>query len=633
MKFLISLFLTLSLSAHALTGKILQGDAVSGTDAKTNYITNGDAEYELRGVAAYNDSSGNTPIDCTGGTPTITVAASDSNPIAPGKKSWLISKPASNAVGQGVAFTFKVDSFVSSVKMLDLLFKYSFASGFWTTGDTGDIRVFLYDIDEGKLVNLQGGNGLYDGDTGSAQRKFQSTLGSLNYRLCFHQGTSNANAYTFKVDDIIARLQEPSVIAPLVTDRIDYTPTISAYSGALTNYTLYGTQYSIVGDNIFLFGTLTFNGAVGTWSNPQISLPTGFTAVNDHGTLNGGIGLIDVSNNTYRAEARINNGIVQIISGRGTNGAGIAVSNTSPFTWTNPDRIEWILGPIKLDGFKGGVRLADSYVGREVSFIGGDTGSNQSLTGVTTNYQFTSVKDTVGCWNGSSCTIKSAGDYEAILSTNSTAISDFAIYINGTVFKTVAVVNATNTRGIGSLEVPNLKVGDVVTVRAITTTTVISSNNNSFSFRKINNTSAYFKPTAKLHVVAKGTTGTNITSGGNAVIFNTVSENTMGWYNSTNGEFTPQNNMFCDFSWRHGTNTVVNSTTQQVETRLMEDSSVLVEGDKKWGAGVSRDEALSGSIVGVPVSPGKRYWVRSSSSNTVALGTGTGSNWLNIVCR
>ena len=105
LKYFLSLTLILGSYAQAWTqasSKVVQVDQASGVSSTPNYWKTGDAEVLLTGVAAYNDGASAKPVDCTGGSSTMTGVRSTTNPMYD-KFSWLVSKPAGNMQGPGVS--------------------------------------------------------------------------------------------------------------------------------------------------------------------------------------------------------------------------------------------------------------------------------------------------------------------------------------------------------------------------------------------------------------------------------------------------------------------------------------------------------------------------------------------------
>ena len=149
------------------SSKVVQVDQASGVSSTPNYWKTGDAEVLITGVSAYNDGASSKPVDCTGGTPTITAARSSTAPMSD-KQSWFITKPAGNMQGQGIAFEFDVDNGIAAVEMMDLMFEYIVGSGTFAAGsDTtnSDLMVYLYDVTAGQLIEPRGGSKLYTTST------------------------------------------------------------------------------------------------------------------------------------------------------------------------------------------------------------------------------------------------------------------------------------------------------------------------------------------------------------------------------------------------------------------------------------------------------------------------------------
>ena len=133
----------------------------------------------------------------------------------------------------------------------------------------------------------------------------------------------------------------------------NYTPTISAASGALTNYTLSETQWMRDGENVYLKGKLTFTGAVGTWNSPYIPLPSGLNLINPSqiAPIVSEVSLIDTGVQTYAAKLATVSGASTYLSMYiygGASSASGSITNAIPFSWGSGDIIKWETGPIKI---------------------------------------------------------------------------------------------------------------------------------------------------------------------------------------------------------------------------------------------------------------------------------------------
>ena len=182
---------------------------------------------------------------------------------------------------------------------------------------------------------------------------------SINYPCGSTSGrtirfVTTASAPQLNVDEIYYGIATNIITLANQTGWISYTPTITAASGTLTNFTLMGTEYMIDGVNLYLRGQLAFTGSPGTWQNPRVSLPSPFviTAGYVNQTFLNQIVLIDTGTNSFTAQTNITNGDAFFRIG-GQNGAaneGTTIANNAPFTWASGDIITWMVGPIPVNG-------------------------------------------------------------------------------------------------------------------------------------------------------------------------------------------------------------------------------------------------------------------------------------------
>jgi microcystin-dependent protein len=154
--------------------------------------------------------------------------------------------------------------------------------------------------------------------------------------------------------------------ASQTTDWQAYTPIISSISGTITNYTARGF-WRRVGDTGQYRVQIEFTGAVGTWSTPTISLPSG--QVIDTAKIPGGsianfapyanARLQDVSpGNSYHSTVRPSSTttfVLQYPSTQTFTGTApllpAAVAQNAPFTWASGDFIEIELNDVPIVGF------------------------------------------------------------------------------------------------------------------------------------------------------------------------------------------------------------------------------------------------------------------------------------------
>lgn len=182
---------------------------------KINYILNPNATVSTTGWAAYADAAGTTPVDGTGGAPTVTITR-DTGSLVVGTTSLLITKDAANRQGEGVSYAFTIDTALKNQPLTINTYiaaSANFVFGTPTGSTASDIQVYIYDVTNAVLITPYpatiSGNGLF-------QAQFQSTT-STSYRLIYHVGTTSALSYTFAMGEVAVSPSESSFI-PLSSD-------------------------------------------------------------------------------------------------------------------------------------------------------------------------------------------------------------------------------------------------------------------------------------------------------------------------------------------------------------------------------------------------------------------------------
>lgn len=424
----------------------------SGSGGGVNYITDGDAENVTTSIfIPYQDSSGTRPIDGTGGTTTgITTDVTTSSPLQ-GSKSFRLIKDAANRQGGGWAIPFSIDSGYRS-DMNRISVQYRVSSGNFIAGSSSsesDVIWYLYDITNAKLLEPQSIKMLTSSninpDTFRAdfQPNYVAPGTSSNYRLVAHIQSNSALAYTLMVDNITVN---PVTVnnGPTITDWRPYLASISAQTGTLTNYTVSGTEYAQIGQNLFIKGRLTFTGAPGTWSFPVISFPPGINAESNIQAYSGKITYTDTGTNGYGGDALpFGTTGITLAANRGTNGANISINQAAPFAWANTDIIDWTVGPIKISGWTSNSQISDDYQSRNLRVNAVRSGTN--LTGIIPNnsavklaFGATSVEDTYNGWDSANnrVLIRTSKDYDLSFAINLEPTNQIgAEYIIGMLFR------------------------------------------------------------------------------------------------------------------------------------------------------------------------------------------------------
>lgn len=198
-------------------------------------ISNSDFETDVTGWNTYADAAGVAPVNGTGGSPNVTFTRTTSSPLN-GTGSGLLTKDAANRQGQGVSTDFTIPR-EDQGKVHTIQVNYEPSANFVPGSDfiLSDIGVWVYDVTNGVLIQPAPYK-LTSGATGAPWRyigQFQTQANSVSYRLILHIGTTNANAWTVKVDDITVT-PNVTVVGPPVLDWQDYSLIIGATTTAPT---------------------------------------------------------------------------------------------------------------------------------------------------------------------------------------------------------------------------------------------------------------------------------------------------------------------------------------------------------------------------------------------------------------
>lgn len=394
----------------------------SGSGGSINYIGNPDAESGTTGCSAYADAAAATPVDGTGGSPTVTITRTTSTPLR-GTGSFLVTKDAANRQGEGVSFAFTIDS-ADQAKPLNVSFDYSIASGTFVSGDSSDIRAWIYDVTNSVLIpitpyTIQGGSGSNWKFTGT----FQTASNSTSYRLILHIATTSSSAWTFKFDNVVVGPQIQLYGAP-ITDggAVPWTPT-----GSWVSNTVYTGKRWRVGDREHFSVKLTLSGAptatsltitlpvtIDTTKMANTTLPVvfGFAEMTSGG--NGYIGSVIYSSTTAVAVRAIRDNAVST-SNRTAN-----VDATDPATFASGDEVSLEFS-VPVVGYSSTVLMSNDTDTRVVSAIYQTT---STTAGTTSNLVFnTKILDTHNAFSSATYTCQVAGVYEVsvVLTTGSIA--------------------------------------------------------------------------------------------------------------------------------------------------------------------------------------------------------------------
>lgn len=162
-----------------------------------NYIKNSGLEAGLSGFKTYSDTPGTSPVDGTGGSPSVTIASSATTPLA-GTRSLVFTKDASNRQGQGASIDFTIDN-EDRGKVLQGSFTYLVNSG---TYANDDVSIYVYDVTNTTIITPSPRLLKTTADKEKFTVRFLSSSTSNSYRLIFHVASTSALAYSLKIDSV-----------------------------------------------------------------------------------------------------------------------------------------------------------------------------------------------------------------------------------------------------------------------------------------------------------------------------------------------------------------------------------------------------------------------------------------------
>lgn len=224
------------------TFRTLTADAVEGVAVYKDYIKNGRATVNTDGWSTYADAAGATPVDGTGGSPNVTWTRTTSSPLS-GDASFLFTKDAANRQGQGVSYTFTIDSADDNGGLFNSPLSYSPDTGTYSGGSSttdSDLTVYVVSLEFGTVIqpSYYKLDASVNGKVVKATPVFQLPVSAgggsaRQFRLCVHVATTSASAYTVKFDEIKVNPQPQS--------NVQYgsfkLPTIQKFTSSSGTYT------------------------------------------------------------------------------------------------------------------------------------------------------------------------------------------------------------------------------------------------------------------------------------------------------------------------------------------------------------------------------------------------------------
>lgn len=523
----------------------------SGSGGAVNWINDSDATNapnNIFSLAKYTAGVRPPATLTSSGSPSITRSIVTVSP----EKLFSISHPASNTQGEAFEITDITLPYTAALtpQMVKIRIPYIVDLGTFQAGSPtqdSDLIVYIgyYDSGSSSWKTIEPSNINFLSNVSDVyESSFQTIKNVTQYKILLYCATTTTQSFTILINKPTLAPSQYVYAAP-ITDWIDYTPTISAESGTLTNYTLSDTKWSRVGSNLYIKGKLTFTGSPGTWTFPTVSYPAGLSAVSAADRFPGMVRFLDFGTNIFAGDVNPKLSGIQISSQRATNGPQIAMGNTLPFTFTTNDFIEWAAGPIQIAGWSSNTQVSDGYDARPVQLeVTGTPTGTISASPTTLNFP-TVVTDTVGGYSAGVYTIKTSGFYTVYISgqITSTMTAGFAIGLalfRGATqlpFNYLRVTQTITSTAYGCANSWSgwLNAGETISARGYsdgTSNSAVSGAPWTFSIKK-DQAPTTMSATEKVVAKYQNTAGTSIGAGLVQVPFATKDEDTHAAYNGT----------------------------------------------------------------------------------------------------
>ncbi len=183
-------------------------DQLEGSYAAKSGVKIGLFEESTKGWATYADAAGATPVNGTGGAPTVTFTRSTVSPLE-GKASAILTKDAANRQGEGASYDFTLDPAYTGTIPQNMVIEFFYSTGgTFVSGAASDVQVYVYDVTNSTLITPT--TTFIGASPGRFQSTFLPVAGASSYRLIFHVATTSAAAWTLKVDKI--SIHEPASV-------------------------------------------------------------------------------------------------------------------------------------------------------------------------------------------------------------------------------------------------------------------------------------------------------------------------------------------------------------------------------------------------------------------------------------
>ena len=407
----------------------------------TRYI-NEDFETGVANLVAYADAAGTTPVDATGGSPTLAVSAETSSPLI-GSTSAKLTKTASNLQGEGVAIVSETidEAYQDSVHTVEFLWKPD------ATFVADEVKLFVYHPTTALVEALYFRTSLseYTNSLPSDSTRVHRIVTEIaprdtTYQVVAHIAGTSSTAWTALIDNIQSGPARV-VNVPYVTEWESYTPTWIGGSPAIGNGNL-SAKWRRVGDSlegtIYLYAGSTTTFGSGQW---EFSLPAGLS-INSDKLASGidntealGFGYANDASGTVSVASvwpNVVGNTVYVIDSDGGTGSW---RSTIPMSWSTNDYAA-LKFSVPISGWDAGATMGTTQVdtqtqiGRLVWSGGSQAIASTALTKVQINSSYIDTHGLVDTGNYR-ITAAKTGKYRiyALIYVNNSDTAAFDIYV------------------------------------------------------------------------------------------------------------------------------------------------------------------------------------------------------------
>lgn len=228
---------------------VLRGANIPRQQKANSFVTGSfDYESDVDAYSVYADAAGPIPTLTASGSTDVTIAYNPASPLS-GYASLDIVKPSGDRQGVSIASNFRI-GLGDRGSVLRFSFKYAIFSGTFPAGTSSvdsNLTAYIYDVTNAVLIPVSDHKLYSDSSSGATfNATFQTSIDSVDYKLILFIGTTDTNAWSMKVDDLVITSAQ-TISASIITDWQAF-PSVAA--GVLITGTTSNPTYGTVAQNV-----------------------------------------------------------------------------------------------------------------------------------------------------------------------------------------------------------------------------------------------------------------------------------------------------------------------------------------------------------------------------------------------